>query len=422
MKLVVDNPTQVPAKRAGKLHRALPPLFTKMTGGDSAKINVMPDFSRILEARTPTREGDVEKNASDSMKLEEQPSIELFDRNYLDITPFGNLFEDMERKYEEDLKETAAVEFHKPDGRLVQDVKLIDARALFGSLRLDREGSGAAHQVMSDDTLAAILPLMGESDSPKERNSMGADKQLWPVPEQPRAGIVTLQEFSRTEKQPPIAGSPERAESRDVSTPAKSAATQGKTTETNFPSDMSAQRLEASSVLATTSPMQQIIERVAKMLPAQSVEVRHLPDGQKTVRFALQPDSLGDVSVVLRLRDSGVDLAIRPQLQETAQYLENSRDELLLSMKLSGVELGNVEIKPLDVATNQDARQDKPTAGQGGSHTSQFQSPHGGNPFHGGSKENQWRAPDIAEARKGVMDETEQAESGGSAVGRGIVL
>ena len=186
---------------------------------------------------------------------------------------------------------------------------------------------------------------------------------------------------------------------------------------------MSAQRLEAPPALtATPSPMQQVVERVMKMLPAQSLEIRNLPDGQKTVRFALQPESLGDVSIVLRLRDSGIDLAIRPQRQETAQYLENSRDELLLSMKLSGVELGNVEIKSLDLATSQDARQDKPTAGQGGSHTSQFQSPHGGNPFHGGNKENQWRAPDVAEVRKGVMDETEQSQGDSPAVGRGIVL
>ena len=421
MKLVVDNPMQVPAKRAGKSHKAFPPLLTKMTNGDSTKINAMADFSRILEARIPRADKEMEKNTSGSRELEEQSSIESLDKNYLDTTPFGNLFEDMERKYERDLKEVAAVEFHKPDDRLKQDVKLIDARALFGSLRLDREGFDPAHPDKVE-TLGVVLPLSGESDSPKERNSIGTDKQPWPAPKKPQSEIVTPQEFSRTEKQQPTGGSPERAELRDVSTPAKSAATQGKAAETNFPSDMSAQRLEAPTAPpATPSPVQQVVERVTKMLPAQSFEIRHLPDGQKTVRFALQPESLGDVSIVLRLRDSGIDLAIRPQRQETAQYLENSRDELLLSMKLSGVELGNVEIKPLDVSTGQDMKQDKPT-GQSGNHTSQFQSPHGGNLFHGGSKENQWRALDVAEARKGVMDETEQAESSSPAAGRGIVL
>ncbi len=437
MKLVVDNPMQVPAKRAGKSHKTMQPVILQLTGGGDAKVAVMPDFGRLLETRTPTPDRNMEKNTSDSKKSEQQPSIDLLDRNYLDTTPFGNLFEDMEHKYEQDLKKTAPVEFHKRDDKLAQDVKLIDARALFGSLRFDREGSGPAHQVMSDDkaspasaaqpdnveTLAAALSLSGERGATSEKKSTGTEKQQRQVPERPQTEIVTPQEFSRTEKQQPTAGSPERAESRDVSAPARSAATQGKTAETNFPSDMSTQRLEAPPVLSvTSSPMQQIVERVSKLLPAPNVEIRHLPDGQKTVRFALQPDSLGDVSVVLRLRDSGIDLAIRPQRQETAQYLEDSRDELLQTLKLTGVELGNVEIKPLDVSTGQDVRQDKPATGQGGSHTNQFQSPHGGSSFHGGNKENQWRTPDVAAMRKGNKDETEQAETGGPAVGRGIVL
>jgi hypothetical protein len=152
------------------------------------------------------------------------------------------------------------------------------------------------------------------------------------------------------------------------------------------------------------------------------VDIRHLADGQKTVRFTLQPESLGDVSVVLRLRDSGVDLAIRPQRGETAQYLENSRDELLQSLKLTGMELGTVEIRMLDETAGPDVRQDRPGTGQSSGHTSQFQSPQGGNPFHGGGRENQWRASEAIAARKGNKDETEKPEMGGPAISRGIVL
>ncbi len=433
MKLVVDNSTPGPAKRTSKAHHTSPFLIAKLTSEGGAKNSVVRDFQRFLEARAPARSGNIDRNGSDSKELQEQPPVEWVERNYLDTMPFGNLFEDLERKYEKDLKEAVPLELHKSDGILVQDMKFIDARSLFANLRLDREASDSELQGESGDTasstnmslpssvktLAAVLSFSGESRATNEKRSMGAYKQQAPVPENPQAGIVTPQEFSRIENQRPFADSPaENAEPL-----LETAAAQGKTAETNSPPEASATRLEAPSALAAApSPRQQIVERVTKMLPAQSMDIRHLADGQKTVRFALQPESLGDVSVVLRLRDSGVDLAIRPQRRETAQYLENSRDELLQSLKLTGVELGTVEIRTLDETAGQDVRQDRPGTGQSGGQTSQFQSPQGGNPFHGGGRENQWRASETIAARKGNKDETEQPDTGGSAVGRGIIL
>jgi flagellar hook-length control protein FliK len=212
-------------------------------------------------------------------------------------------------------------------------------------------------------------------------------------------------------------------DSHDRDAPPKVTAVHGKTVESNSSFEVSAIRLEAPLGLAVTpGPVHQVIERVTKMLPAQNMEFRHLPDGQKTVRFALQPESLGDVSIVLRLRDSGADLAIRPQRREAAQFLENSRDELLQALKLTGVEMRTVEISSLDTTAGQDMKQDRSGANQGGGHTSQFQSPQSGSSFHGGGRENQWRTPETIAARKGNKDETEKPKMGDPAIGRGIVV
>jgi hypothetical protein len=437
MKLVVDNPMQVPAKRATKAHNASPFLIAKSTGEGGAKNNFARDFQRFLEARAPARAGSIDVDDPHSKELQEQPSGEWVERSRTDAMSFGNLFDDLERKYEKDLKDEVPFEHLKSEGLLVQEAKLIDARTLFASQRHGSQYFGPPAEMMPDSNASSagmVLPanaemhagavvLSGGKGTISDEKTSNANDARAPVGQGPGAQIVTPWEFGRNEKLQAAADFPtDNVESRDSPVALKTGV-QGRTAEANSSLEASATRAEGMSTLAATpSPMQQLVERVTKMLPDQSMEIRHLVDGLKTVRFALRPEGLGDVSVILRLRDSRVDLAIRPQRVETALHLENARDELLQSLKFTGVELGIVEISAVDTTTGQDVRQDKPGTGQGSGHAGQFQSPQGGSPFHGGSRENQWRAPDAIAAQKGNRDETEKPEVGGTDIGRGIIL
>jgi hypothetical protein len=438
MKLVVDNPMQVPTKRANKTQSASPFLVSKSTGEGGVKNNAARDFQRILETRLPARAGSIDMIAPDSKELQEQPPVEWVERVYPDAISFGSLFDDLERKYGEDLEEEVPFELQKSEERFVQEWKLIDARSLFASLRHgqqypippvelrpDSNSSSAGTGLPGNAGInaGAVILSVGK-DTTREEKLSNADDQRGLEGPAPGDEILTPREFARIEKQQPVANFPtENAESHDGAVAFKTGASQDKPAEYYSSREVSAVRSEGISTPGTMpSPMHQLVERVTKMLPDQSMEIRHLADGLKTVRFALRPESLGDVSVILRVRDSRVDLAIRPQRGETAQYLENARDELLQSLKLTGVELGIVEISAVDATAGQDVRQDRPAAGQGGAHTGQFQSSQGGNPFHGGDRENQWRAPDAAAARKAKKDETEKPEVVGPDSGRGIIL
>jgi flagellar hook-length control protein FliK len=438
MKLVVDNPMQVPTKSANKARGASPFLIAKSTGEGGAKNSAVRDFQRFLEARVSARAESIDMNGSESKELQEQPPVDWVERSHPDAMSFGNLFDDLERKYERDLNEEVPFELQNSEGILAQEAKIIDARMLFASQRHGQQYSGLSTEMTPDSnspsagmTLPANAGMhagaaahSAAKGTTEDEKSSGAGYQRWHVGQGPGTETVTPREFVRIEKQQPAANFPtENAESHDNPMASKTGAGQGKSAETNSSPEVSAMRAEGLSTLATTpSPMHQLVERVTKMLPDQNMEIRHLADGLKTIRFALRPESLGDVSVILRVRDSRVDLAIRPQRGETAQYLENARDDLLQSLKLTGVELGIVEISAVDTTTGQDVRQDKPGTGQGGGHTSQFPSPQGGNPFHGGDRENQWGAPEASAARKGKRDESETPEMDGPDTGRGIIL
>jgi hypothetical protein len=438
MKLVVDNPMQVPVKSANKARGASPFLIAKSTGEGGAKNSAVRDFQRFLEARAPARAGSIDMSGSASSELQEQPSVEWVERGHPDAMSFGNLFDDLERKYEKNQKDEPPFELQKSEGMIGQEAKLIDARTLFANQRHTLQYSGVPNVMMPDSkSPSARIELPGNAEmhagpvalsagkgTIKDEKPFSANSPRAPMGQVSETEIVTLRGFARIEKQQPDADFPtENADSQKSPAALTTSAAQGKTAEANSSLEVGATRAEGMSTLAATpSPMHQLVERVTKMLPGQSMEIRQLADGLKTVRFALRPESLGDVSVILRLRDSRVDLAIRPQRGETAQYLENARDELLQSLKLTGVELGLVEISSVDTATGPDGRQDKQWTGQGGGNTNQFQSPQGGNPFHGGARENQWRAPDASAVRKGNRDEIEKPEMDGLDTARGIIL
>jgi hypothetical protein len=55
MKLVIDNPMQVPTKSANKARGASPFFIAKSTGEGGAKNSAVRDFQRFLEAREATQ-------------------------------------------------------------------------------------------------------------------------------------------------------------------------------------------------------------------------------------------------------------------------------------------------------------------------------------------------------------------------------
>jgi hypothetical protein len=439
MRLVVNNPNQVPVKHTEKLQRASGLLAQEMNSGDLTKAEAVPGFEWFFEAHAPASGGNSERSAVEN-QIEEHSSAEAPAHCDLPPVPFEKLIDGIGRRYEEILSNASFSSLPRPHVPAPQGVKFIDARAHFENIRRSPEGANPSDQRRSPShalhpSPASLLdsddgwlprnilnfPSEGQGNTGQQESNariqapLAADLSASDIEPQVENGKLHGPMFSRA--------ATEKVESREPVTSARTVIVDAGAAQSASPPEEVIPRVaSALPLVPSQSPMQQVIGRVVRMLSAEAVEYRHMTSGQSIVRFALNPENLGDVSIVMRMRDRSVDLSIRPMRTETAIYLEAARDELMLSLKLAGTDVGSVDIRVMDLAANQETRQDRPGSGWSGGNMNAFQSQQGGGMFHGGARENQSRTLGVATTRNGNEEEADQTGADGVAIGRGIVL
>jgi hypothetical protein len=143
----------------------------------------------------------------------------------------------------------------------------------------------------------------------------------------------------------------------------------------------------------------------------------------KTLTLSLEPDSLGTVTVTMRLADSGLDLQLEATKSETTSLIEKDKGSLSDRLQTLGYSVDSLVVKTAAMqGTHQDPSNDQSTMGQGQQQAANDASASGLSQNGGRNGNDQSPTQRGRETAAGLNQEGGSGPSGTRTVGDGVYV